>query len=410
MALVWFATLMNTAVAHSVLGDPNAILDRHATRRALGIPTVSVLVGAVGSAGESWRRWAAATCRSVVVAHGNRFPYAGWVHAVALEIDLPAAAVACVAERVRRNPGELLAAWRDKTPAEYEGFWNTLAPDQDDDLLRAVASLALGPGSPGVVAEALGGLGEKIVPAVVRLAPSFSLPGVLFICGSADLFSSAGEVGATWVMREPALPIAVAVPTGVWNGYLATAPESRTKALLKEGEVVVPVIDAATVRQTLTEAGAVESAVAAITHVGADEALLEAALAAVQVTHEPPADKAEDDRARSAAERFLFRFLESLPDTAGRFELNALLDFGFGPRDAEVDLLCRSPRIAIELDGYFHFLAPENYRRDRTKDWDLQRRGFVVLRFLAEDVIPQLETIRDRILDAFALTPPGAPS
>jgi hypothetical protein len=211
-------------------------------------------------------------------------------------------------------------------------------------------------------------------------------------------------------MRVPALPIAVAVPTGVWNEYLATAPESRTKALLKEGEVAVPVIDAATVQQTLTEAGAVESAVAAIAPSGADEALLEAAVAAVRATQEPPASEAEDDRARSAAERFLFRFLESLPETAGRFELNAALDFGFGPRHAEVDLLCRSPRIAIEVDGYFHFLAPERYRRDRAKDWELQRRGFVVLRFLAEDVIPQLEIIRDRILDALALTPPGAPS
>jgi hypothetical protein len=123
---------------------------------------------------------------------------------------------------------------------------------------------------------------------------------------------------------------------------------------------------------------------------------------------EPPPTQAEDDRARSAAERFLFMFLESLAETAGRFELNAALDFRFGTRPAEVDLLCRLPRIAIELDGYFHFLAPDAYRRDREKDWELQRRGFVVLRFLAQDVIPQLEMIRDRILEALTITPAGA--
>ena len=184
--------------------------------------------------------------------------------------------------------------------------------------------------------------------------------------------------------------------------------ESRAKALLREGELAVPVIDAATVEQTLTEAGAVGSAVAAVAANGADAALLESAVAAVRATAAPPTTQAEDDRARSAAERFLFTFLESLPETAGRFELNAALDFEFGPRPAEVDLLCRSPRIAIELDGYFHFLAPDGYRRDRTKDWELQRRGFVVLRFLAEDVIPQLEMIRDRILDALTVTPLGA--
>ena len=141
---------------------------------------------------------------------------------------------------------------------------------------------------------------------------------------------------------------------------------------------------------------------------GADAALVEAAIAAVRATVAPPTNEIEDDRARSAAERFLLEFLESLPETAGRFELNAVLDFRFGPRPAEVDLLCRSLRIAIELDGYFHFLTSCGYRRDRTKDWELQRRGFVVLRFLAEDVIPQLEMIRDRILEAVNVTQPGA--
>src|SRR5262245_17880739 len=52
----------------------------------------------------------------------------------------------------------------------------------------------------------------------------------------------------------------------------------------------------------------------------------------------------------------LFR---SLPETAGRFELNATLDFRFGSRPAEVDLLCREPRIALEIDGYFHFQNAE---------------------------------------------------
>ena len=149
------------------------------------------------------------------------------------------------------------------------------------------------------------------------------------------------------------------------------------------------------------------SAAAAVTAIGADASLLESAVDAARANADPPTTPAEDDRARSAAERFLFMFLESLPETAGRFELNAALDFQFGARPAEVNLLCRSPRIAVELDGYFHFVRPDDYRRDRAKDWELQRRGFVVLRFLAEDVIPQLEMIRDRILDALTITPIG---
>ncbi len=158
-------------------------------------------------------------------------------------------------------------------------------------------------------------------------------------------------------MRVPAVPIAVAVPAGVWDEFLTTAPESRTKALLREGEVSVPVIDAATVEQTLSEAGAVGSAVAAVAANGADAALARIGRRRGS-SHRRPADEPDRKTTAPAAppNASCFEFLESLPETAGRFELNAALDFRFGPRLAEVDLLCRSPRIAIELDGYFHFL------------------------------------------------------
>jgi hypothetical protein len=398
---------MLAATTSFVLGDPTAILNRHAIRRGTGLPTLSVLVGPIGPGGRAWRRWVTATGRSIVVANGNLFPYAEWLRSVADQIDLPAAAVQCLAQRADRNPDEFLVAWRAKTPADRERFWSTLTPKPDDDLLRAVAPLAVGRDSASTVSALLSNLGEKFVPMIVRLAPSARWPSVFFVSRSTEEFSSIGRVAAKWVMRVPAVPIAVAVPPRVWDEFVATAPESRTKALLREGELKVPVFDAATVEHSLTEAGAVGSAVTAVTANGADAALLESAVDAVRATAAPPTTQPEDDHARSAAERFLFEFLESLPETAGRFELNVALDFRFGLRAAEVDLLCQSPRIAIELDGYFHFLSPDSYRRDRTKDWELQRRGFVVLRFLAEDVIPQLEIIRDRILDALNVTPLG---
>ena len=231
------------------------------------------------------------------------------------------------------------------------------------------------------------------------------------MAGSADELSSVGHVAVKWAFRVPALSIAVAVTAEVRNEYVSTAQESRAKALLREGELGIPIIDVATVEQALTEAGVVGAAVAAVAAAavdGADAGLLESAVAAVRATAAPPTTRTEDDRARSAAERFLFTFLESLPETAGRFELNASLDFVFGPRPAEVDLLYRSPRIATEPDGYFHLRESDNYRRDRTKDWELQRWIFLVLRFLAEDVIPHLELIRDRILDTLTINPFGA--
>ena len=66
----------------------------------------------------------------------------------------------------------------------------------------------------------------------------------------------------------------------------------------------------------------------------------------------------------------------------------------------EVDLLCDEERLAIELDGAQHLGDAEAYRRDRRKDMLLQENGYLVLRFLAEDVGKRLDEILDAILRA----------
>ncbi len=398
---------MDTVTSSYMLSHPTAILDRQSIRRTTGIPTVSLLVGPIGVGVGTWRRWSTATGRNIVVTTGNHFPYPEWVRTVVERIDLPTLAVQSLAQRANRDPDEFLASWRGKTSADREQFWNTLAPNVDDDLLRAVASLDDGRGSRNSVVVELCEIGERIIPMIVRLAASATCPGVLFVSHSSDHFSPVAHAAANWAVRAPAIPIATAAPAEVWNAFLTNAPESRTKALLREGEVVLPAIDTATAKRALTEAGASASAATAVAANGADVALVESAVGVIRATIAPPATQVEDDRARSAAERFLFEFLESLPETAGRFELNASLDFDFGRRPAEVDLLCREPRIALEIDGYFHFRDSAAYRRDRAKDWELQRRRYLVLRFLAEDVIPQLELIRDRILAAIVGTSDG---
>jgi very-short-patch-repair endonuclease len=104
-------------------------------------------------------------------------------------------------------------------------------------------------------------------------------------------------------------------------------------------------------------------------------------------------------RARSATEAFLYRRLETLPDTAGRFRLNAELPIPFdGYGQMEVDLLCADLRVTIELDGSQHLEGEEAYRRDRRKDLLLQEHGYLVLRFLAADVGRRLDTVLDTIL------------
>ena len=115
-----------------------------------------------------------------------------------------------------------------------------------------------------------------------------------------------------------------------------------------------------------------------------------------QVSDSPPSEYA-----RSATELFFFRRLETLPETAGRFRLNAELPIPFDGRGRmEVDLLCEDARIALVLDGEHHLAGAEAYRRDRRKDILLQESGYLVLRFLAEDAGKRLDEVLDVITRA----------
>lgn len=109
-------------------------------------------------------------------------------------------------------------------------------------------------------------------------------------------------------------------------------------------------------------------------------------------------------RARSASEAFLYRRLQSLPETAGRFDLNVELPVPFdGWGNMEVDLLDSRARLVIELDGGQHLANADAYRRDRRKDALLQERGYFVLRFLVEDIGKRLDEVLDAILRVLAL-------
>jgi len=114
----------------------------------------------------------------------------------------------------------------------------------------------------------------------------------------------------------------------------------------------------------------------------------------------PPDLNAEEaERARSSTETFLYRRLETLPETAGRFRLNVELPIPFdGWGRMEVDLLSAESQTASELDGGQHLANAEAYRRDRRKDVLLQESGYHVLQFLCEDVGKRLDEVLDAII------------
>lgn len=59
-------------------------------------------------------------------------------------------------------------------------------------------------------------------------------------------------------------------------------------------------------------------------------------------------------------------------------------------------------RVAIELDGPQHLANTAEYRRDRRKDRLLQEHGYLVLRFLAEDLALDLDGVLDAVLRVVA--------
>ena len=118
----------------------------------------------------------------------------------------------------------------------------------------------------------------------------------------------------------------------------------------------------------------------------------------LELTDQLTADGLDPQRVRSASGAFLFRHLQARPDTRDRFRLNARLPIPFGGLGhMEVDFLEADARLVIELDGPQHLANVDAYRRDRRKDALLQQNGYLVLRFLAEDLGSRLGAVLDDI-------------
>jgi hypothetical protein len=203
---------------------------------------------------------------------------------------------------------------------------------------------------------------------------------------------------------EPRVPAGVALTPAEYAGLVARHPDARAVALLREGFVEVRGVAGNELEVRLRAAGEEppRAAVERLAAGGLAEEVAEAFVAATKAVRSPtPADAASDFR--SVHEEFLFAQLESMPQTAGLFRPNRELGFRHGPQAAEGDLVAESLKLAVEVDGGFFHLNAEQYRRDRRKDWLYQRHGYLVLRFLAEDVVEELPLILDTILEAVAL-------
>jgi hypothetical protein len=400
-----------------------ASLDRHQQRREAGLPTISVLRGAVGLSVQRVRSWAEDQGRGVIVLAvvDPRLDALvdAWADALAGGRDLAADAIAWLARRLDRPADELGQALGRKTPLERDVFLAASLPDETAAaacrwLLTQPGEAAREPGLASRLAAALGATSrDLVVTALGVLIPSDAAPVLLLVppAGAVERTAWIGPAAASLARlaeAEPRLPSFMAIEPEELDRYHAIGPESRARALVRAGTVNIAALDGPEISRRLDGAvpGASTALAASVRRLvtdGASDRLVTLFVEAARATAAVTPEMEHDDRARSAAERFLFERLDTLPQTAGKFTLNTKLDFPFGgAQTIEVDLAAPELALAIEVDGYYHFCNADAYRRDRRKDVELQKHGFLVLRVLADDVVRRLEDVLDQILAAVA--------
>ncbi len=365
----------DTAAAETLL--------RHQSRRSRGMPTVSVLVSNGGAAYEIW------------TSHGYRPPRRNTLWSTQHPLSLTRAftaelvktagvfapAVQYLASFAKRAPQEIALTAASATEYSLRSYLESLGIDAN---FLPLLLFCLGQSSrnlsvtdqASVVHSVLGGDRIRVTDRAAEVAQIWGLDALPAIWIAADgpgpstvdnLSGRVAPLAAAIAERVPQIPIAIAVGPWLWETYLVQAADSRAKTILRQGECIVAPPTNPSDESKSGETG----------------------------------NSIDADGARSEAERFLFAQLQANTPTTGLFELNAKVQ-GLDGRCREVDLLCHSYAIALEIDGYYHFENLDAYRRDRTKDVELQKLGYLVLRVLADDVVARLECVLRTVNEALA--------
>jgi hypothetical protein len=100
---------------------------------------------------------------------------------------------------------------------------------------------------------------------------------------------------------------------------------------------------------------------------------------------------------RARTHELLHDALARDPRTANLFTPDVPVPTHDRERAVVVDLFARDALFAVQIDDWHHVRDPQSYRRTRIQDVWLQRAGFFVTRFLAEDVEQRLERVVEEI-------------
>jgi hypothetical protein len=411
------------------------VLSRHQVRRRQRVPTVTVLAGRGDAPTRLVRVWAESEKRAVHelsdIEQGDAV--SGWFAALAGSRNITAAAYTWLAERAGCEPGEL-SSLPSRSPHEQTMFLDvalgtkSLAPA--DAACRAIVEQSCRNGSTteGLwqrLVDACTGDLFRAVSGMMALVREGGTPILLATTRSNDVAALRSILGkvVSLVSVVPTLPIIVTTTPERLEEYLASTPECRSLALAREGVVCLAEGPETTPTATMATDAMPNITAMATSH----HALVAQPQPDIVSTTEkqdrhvdvgPPrgtdwsrADlcwdkpRANHDPARSAAERYLYERLQAHPETKGLFDLNGVLEVAGCNRSYEVDLLARGPKVAIEIDGFYHFTDLDAYRRDRRKDVFLQHAEYFVIRCLADDVASRLEEILETVVSAVRRQP-----
>jgi very-short-patch-repair endonuclease len=359
----------------------DAILSRQQQERELGGAVLSVLPLAPAMAQAAWEGWArrlgavvappSCTADDAFAAAWRSLPRARLLDGsrAALAAALGCAPHAVDAAVAARSAAERTAWFDDLGAARPElrlaGWAIARAVDRGDERACRVAP-------PMTPEEAVRAAARLAGPFAILLAPAAPRPEQQV---SVDALALAARAAAAVCASLPRQPVALAATRASIDSLLVSGPESASIALVRQG--------------LLSGAG-----------LGSDAPPRARATSESPpgLPRTPDAGGARDGR--SQPERVLHAALERDRRTRGRFVPNGRLAVAFGGGPVEVDLLAEEERLAVEIDGWFHFRGPDDYRRDRRKDELLQRAGLLVLRFLADDVTGRTELVVEAIAEA----------
>jgi very-short-patch-repair endonuclease len=339
------------------------------------VPTVTLLVGDADVAEWLWSSWQSASgarSRTTAAAPASAAKPASartrileeWLSGEFVRETLRQKFLSRAAARQHTTPEELRARIAARSPGELLPFIEreALAVEIPSPV---VAGIFQDHRLPELVDREF----SHLLP-IARLLGG-ALPPLLVQGGGAarEVLAETGAVLAEIVEATPSAELALALGADDFEALGASVPD-RVLALLREGVLKIqPKPDG-------PEALESERTTSATPH---------------DIFYHP------SDFARSQSERLLYRQLERRPNTQGRFALNCRLRELFGASPLEIDLVCESLRIAVEVDGYHHFQDSDAYRRDRRKDQLLQELGYVVVRVLATDVADDIDYVLERI-------------